>query len=153
MTKKISKNHEGFTLVEIIIVVAIIGILAAISVPIYMNHVTQTKRDSALAVLEQFPVLLETYRAENGSFPSDGTYTYSEDSSGGVSADNITTAAGAGLTSFKPRKATQPANEPIIYSYQLTVANSGTTSENASMVAIPDTSRGAPTGNLSATYQ
>jgi type IV pilus assembly protein PilE len=45
------KQSKGFTLVEVMIVLVIIGILSAISIPAYTKHVTKTKRAEGKALL------------------------------------------------------------------------------------------------------
>ena len=45
------KNHKGFTLIELMIVIAIIGILAAIAVPQYTDYVTRSRRADALSLI------------------------------------------------------------------------------------------------------
>ena len=42
------KNQKGFTLLEIMVTVAIVGVLAAIAIPIYKNYITKTRIAEAL---------------------------------------------------------------------------------------------------------
>lgn len=88
MTNKnpIYKSHLGFTLIELMIVVAIIGILAAIAYPSYTQYVIRSKRTDAQAIMMENAQFLERYFTTNGKYslavlpktqsPESGTPSY-----------------------------------------------------------------------------
>jgi prepilin-type N-terminal cleavage/methylation domain-containing protein len=61
-------NKEGFTLTELLIVLAIISILAMISVPAYVGQQKRATRTEASANLETLRLLEEQFLAENGGY-------------------------------------------------------------------------------------
>ncbi|MCE5182170.1 MAG: prepilin-type N-terminal cleavage/methylation domain-containing protein [Betaproteobacteria bacterium] len=62
------KTQNGFTLIELMIVVAIIGILAAIAVPSYKDYVIRGKVSEAPAQLATLRVKLEQYFQDNRTY-------------------------------------------------------------------------------------
>ena len=153
---KSDRRQQGFTLVELMIVVAIIGIRGAIAIHIYRNYISTAKQKAAESVIEQLPVLIEQYRAENGMMcptcNADGTYTYTytEDNDGNVTANTI----GANYPGFKPKSATSSGATLYHYTVQITVTNCATScQETATFTASPQTNRGAPPGNITGSYQ
>ncbi len=61
-------NQKGFTLIELMIVVAIIGILGAIALPSYQDSVRKTRRAEAQADLMELASTVERYFTENNTY-------------------------------------------------------------------------------------
>lgn len=73
--KEISvRNAEkGFTLIELMIVVAVIAVLAAIAYPSYQEYVIRSRRAEAQSLLSEAAARQERWRAQNGSYLTEGT--------------------------------------------------------------------------------
>ncbi|HEV7776501.1 MAG TPA: pilin [Luteibacter sp.] len=62
--------QQGFTLIELMIVVAIIAILAAIAIPAYQDYVIRAQVSEGYTLTGEAKVALEEYYASTGRFPS-----------------------------------------------------------------------------------
>lgn len=65
-----TKLQLGFTLVEMMITVAIIGILAAIAIPAYSNYVERARVSASISDIATMSVQIEQYFVENRVYPS-----------------------------------------------------------------------------------
>ncbi len=64
------KMQKGFTLIELMIVVAVIGVLSAIALPQYQKYVAKAEATSALATVAALKTNIETSIADNAVFPT-----------------------------------------------------------------------------------
>jgi type IV pilus assembly protein PilA len=62
------KAQQGFTLIELMIVIAIVGILAAIALPAYQDYIVRSKMSEPLAALAEAKTTVAEYVAANGDF-------------------------------------------------------------------------------------
>ena len=97
----VNNKKKGFTLVELMIVVAIVGILAAVALPSYQQYIVRTKRADATGALMAATNAMERHRANNFSY--------------------ATAAAGTTFTANVPSDGTSPAY------YTLTLVRTPTT--------------------------
>ena len=65
------KVQQGFTLIELMIVVAIIGILASLAIPAYQSYTIRAQISEGLNLAGPLKNGIATFYNENGTFPAD----------------------------------------------------------------------------------
>jgi type IV pilus assembly protein PilA len=65
-----NRMQKGFTLIELMIVVAIIGILAAVAIPQYQDYTVKAKLSKVQSTVAPVKTALALFFQENGSFPA-----------------------------------------------------------------------------------
>lgn len=67
--KAYNQQQHGFTLIELMIVIAIVGILAAIALPAYQDYIVRSKMTEPLAILAETKTTVAEYVSANGKYP------------------------------------------------------------------------------------
>ncbi|MES2356530.1 MAG: type II secretion system major pseudopilin GspG [Pseudomonadota bacterium] len=65
-----TKRHDGFTLLELLVVMVIIGLLAGYVAPRYFAQIGKSEIKAARAQIDAFEKALETYRLDTGHYPT-----------------------------------------------------------------------------------
>ena len=92
MLSKFHRSQKGFTLIELMIVVVIIGILAALAIPRCMRATTKSKQSEAKQILKQVYVMQRAYRQEHDTYTANGATATAGGSFATLGVDIMSTA-------------------------------------------------------------
>ena len=70
MQRKVSHRQSGFTLIEVMVVIVILGVLAALIVPNVMGRGEKAKVDTTKIALQNIAGSLDQYKLDNGHYPN-----------------------------------------------------------------------------------
>jgi type IV pilus assembly protein PilA len=118
--------QKGFTLIELMIVIAIIGILAAIAIPAYQNYTIRSQVTEGLSLADGWKTSISEFYAQHGSMPG------ASDATG-----SATSIAVQGLTQGKyVGNVSVVANGEIVITYTGSQANSKLSTAGANVLGL-----------------
>ena len=93
-----NRLQQGFTLIELMIVVAIIGILAAVAIPSYQDYTARAQVTEGMSLTSQFKTPLAEYFADNGDFTAASVTSVGGGTLSGKYVDTVAFSNNAGQT-------------------------------------------------------
>ncbi|WP_195704263.1 pilin [Vibrio sp. VB16] len=114
-------RSSGFTLIELMIVVAVIGVLSSIAIPQYQNYIKKSQLGAAMATVAALKINVEDYIATSGAFPT-------------LSSSQIASDLGATASSLGDIETKSATNHPL--SGQLILTMSSDTQFNKKKIAL-----------------
>lgn len=115
MNKFLGKSKKGFTLIELMIVVAIIGILAAIAIPNFIRFQLKAKTSEGKVNVAAIRTAEEAYFSEFGSYV---TGSVSPAANGGTTKTDFTDTGGFGTIGWAPEG-------QVFFNYEVVVSSNG----------------------------
>jgi len=135
---KIKNKQNGFTLIELMITVAIIGVLASIALPAYQDYIARAQVSDAIVLLDSARVDVEIDVLDSGKFPENAA---------------ALVALGTGITGSYGNLTTGNISDPegdIIYTFKTTRVNKNLQNKTITFSLSFD-GYGAPHWNCSST--
>ncbi len=96
--RNLLRNQRGFTLIELVVVVAILGILAAVITPRVMKAMDNARDKSAIATGKSIQLALERYLIDNGAYPTEKDFDGNDINDNKITVDQLITLLGGYLT-------------------------------------------------------
>jgi type IV pilus assembly protein PilE len=126
----VDQSQKGFTLIEVMIVVAIIGILASIAIPSYTDYVKKGKAAEATANLADLRVKMEQYYQDNRTYVGGACAPASGDK-----YFTYTCSVAASLTGYTLQAAGKAAEKMDTFNYTVDQNNAKTSKYDGSATA------------------
>ena len=96
------KQQKGFTLIELMIVIAIIGILAAIAIPAYQDYTIRSKVSEGLNMAGAAKLAVSETFDSRGNFPSVANLSYGLPAAGSIAGTYVTSITAAARVKWAP---------------------------------------------------